>query len=316
MHKGLGAVATVLVQNGTLRLGDSLVFDLHYGRVKTMHDEHGKELKEAAPSTPVKITGLSGLPKREVNLLLFSAREAREIAHARQEEHKHKLLQKGKRGLLEGFLESKAAAKEKKVLHVILRADVQGSLEALKQSLQKIKSDKVNLNIVTEEVGQISESDVALAAASNAVIIGFHTKVESHAEGVIKAKKIIVRLHNIIYHAVDDVKELMRALLDKIPQENEMGAAEVKAVFKSSHLGRIAGCQVIDGLIRRNHHARLKRGTEIIWKGQIASLKRGKEDVREVTKGLECGILLQGFNEFQELDLIESYEISYLEQEL
>lgn len=316
MHKGLGSVATVLVQNGTLKIGDCLVFDLSYARVKTMHDEHGKELTEASPSTPIKITGISELPEAGSEFVAVSSeKEARDIAQVRREEHKHKLHRKAKKGL-EGFLESKAEEVEKKVLHVLLRADVQGSLEALKHSLEKIHSNKALLNIVSAEVGQISESDVALAAASGALIIGFHTKVESHAESLIKQKKVQVKLHNIIYHAVDDVKEEMRKLLDKIPQENEMGYAEVKAVFKSSHLGRIAGCMVADGIIKRSHKARLKRGEEILWKGPIASIKRGKEDVKEVSKGLECGILLQGFNDFQENDLIEAFEVTYLEQEL
>lgn len=316
MHKGLGAVATLLVQNGTLRVGDPLVFDLSYAKVKTMHDEHGKELQEVGPSTPVKITGLSDLPEAGSEFITVSSeKEARSIALARLEEHKGKLAQKGKRGL-EGFLESKAAAQEKKVLNVILRADVQGSLEALKQSLQKIKSDKAELNIISDQVGQISESDVELSAASNALIVGFHTKVESHAEGIIRAKKVVVKLHNIIYHAVDEVRELLRQKLDKIAQENEMGKAEVKAVFKSSHLGRIAGCMVIDGLIKRNHHMRVNRAGSIIWKGSVASLKKVKEDVREVSKGMECGILLNGFNDYQVGDILESYEISYLEQEL
>jgi len=317
MHKGLGSMTSLLVQNGTLKVGDNLVFDLNYARVKTMHDEHGKSLKEATPSTPLKITGLSGLPEAGSEFIVVETeKEAREIAQARQEEHKHKLLQKGKRGGLEGFLEKKAEAQEKKVLPVILRADVQGSLEALKHSLQKIKSDKAELNFVTEGVGQISESDVSLASASGATIIGFHTKVESHAEGMINEKKVNILLHDIIYHAVDDVKERMRLLLDKLPQENEMGVAEVKATFKSSQLGVIAGCQISEGIIKRNHHARVKRGEEVVWKGMIASLKRGKEDAKEVSKGLECGIVLQNFQEFQLGDLIEAYEIIYLEQEL
>lgn len=315
MHKGLGSVATLLVQNGTLKVGDALVFDVYHAKVKTMHDEHGRELQEAGPSTPVKITGLSGLPEAGSEFVVVSSeKEAKDIATVRRQEHRHKQLQKAKFGL-EGFLETKTG-KEKKVLHVLLRADVQGSLEALKHSLEKIKSDKAELNIVSEEVGQISESDIKLAAASGAAIIGFHTKVESHAESLIKEKKVTIKLHDIIYHAVDDVKEIMRNLLDKIEQENEMGAAEVKAVFKSSHLGRIAGCLVTDGLIKRNHRARLSRNGEIIWKGSIASLKRVKEDVREVSKGVECGILLQGFDDFQEGDEIQAYEITYLEQEL
>ncbi len=316
MHKGLGSVATILVQNGTLKVGDSLVFDLSYAKVKTLHDDHGRELAEADASTPVKITGISDLPEAGSEFIVVgSEKEAREIAQVRYEEHKHKLQQKGKRGL-EGFLESKAADQEKKILHVLLRADVQGSLEALKHSLQKIKSDKAELNIVSEEVGQISESDVSLAGASGATIIGFHTKVESHAESLIKEKKVTVKLHDIIYHAVDDVKELMRAKLDKIPQENEMGAAEVKAIFKSSQLGKIAGCIVTEGIIKRNQNVRVKRAGEVIWKGTINSLKRNKEDTREVSKGLECGILVQGFNDYQEGDIFETYEITYLEQEL
>jgi len=316
MHKGLGVVVTLLVQNGTLKRGDNVVFDLNYARVKTMHDEHGKELEEAPPSTPIKITGLSGLPEAGSEFIVVeNEKEAREIAKTRQEEHKQRRIQKGKRGL-EGLLEKNAEAQEKKVLHVLLRADVQGSLEALKQSLQKIKSDKAELNIVSEDVGQISESDVSLAGASGATILGFHTKVESHAEGLIKEKKVIVKLHDIIYHAVDDIKEEMRKLLDKLPQENEMGTAEVKAIFKSSHLGIIAGCQIADGLIKRGSLVRLKRGDEVIWKGSVDSLKRGKDDAKEVSKGLECGIVLKDFTAVEVGDIIEAYDITYLEQEL
>ncbi len=317
MHRGMGCVATVLVQNGTLCKGDSIVFDLHYARVKTMHDEHGKELLEAGPSTPVKITGLSGLPEAGSEFVaVISEREAREIAHARQEQHKDKLQQKEKRLGLEGLLEKKVESDKKKILNLILRADVQGSLEALKHSLQKIQTSKVDLFFVFEGIGQISESDIELAATSNAIIVGFHTQVESHAETLIKQKKVSIKLHDIIYHAVDDVKSAMRDLLDKIPQENEMGEALVKTVFKSSQLGLIAGCQVTDGIIKRSHHIRLVREGNVVWKGHVASLKRVKEDVREVSKGLECGILLQNFSDVKEGDLIQAYEISYLEQEL
>ena len=317
MHRGLGAVATLLVQNGTLKLGDAIVFDLHYARVKTMHDEYGRLLKEVVPSTPVKITGLSGMPDAGSEFIVVAdEKDAKDIAEARLEEHKDELQQKGRRGALEGWLQKKVEAQEKKVLNLILRADVQGSLEALKHSLFKIDSKKVDINIISENVGQISESDIERAASANAPIIGFHTKVESHAESMISQKKVKVKLHDIIYHAVDDVKTLMVALLDKIPQEHDMGTALIVATFKSSHLGLIAGCMVTDGIIRRNHHVRLVRGKEILWKGTISSLKRVKEDVREVTKGYECGILLNGFTDVRENDLIQSYEITYLEQEL
>ncbi len=317
MHKGLGPVATVLIQNGTLKKGDALIFDLHYARVKTMHDEFGKELQEADPSAAVKITGLSGLPDAGSEFIVVeSERTAREIAHARQEQHKDLLLQKSKRGALEGLLQKKGEQKEKKILNLILRADVQGSLEALKQSLLKIPAKKIDVHVISENVGQISESDVELAATSNATIIGFHTQIESHAESMIQEKKVTVKLHDVIYHAVDDIKAVMVNLLDKIPQETDMGTALVKAVFKSSQLGAIAGCLVTDGIIRRNHHVRLLRNNNLIWKGTIASLKKVKEDVREVNKGHECGILLHHFSDVKEGDVIQSYEITYLEQEL
>lgn len=317
MHKGLGPVATVLIQNGTLKKGDALVFDLHYARVKTMHDEFEKELLEAGPSSAVKITGLSGLPDAGSEFIVVeNDKAAREIAHARQEQHKDLLLQKSKRGALEGLLQKSGELKEKKILNLILRADVQGSLEALKQSLLKIPAKKVDVHIVSENVGQISESDIELAVTSHAIIIGFHTQVESHAASMIQEKKVTIKLHDLIYHAVDDVKAIMVNLLDKIPQETDMGSALVKAVFKSSQLGMIAGCIVTDGVIRRNHHIRVVRNKNVIWKGTIASLKKVKEDVREVTKGFECGILVHNFSDVKEGDIIQSYEITYLEQEL
>ncbi len=317
MHKGLGAVTTILVQNGTLRLGDALVFDKSYARVKTMHDEYGKELVEAGPSTPVKITGLSELPEAGSEFIVVKdEKEAREISQKRSEGHRTGLLQQMKKTSLENLLQDKAASGSKKTLNLILKADVQGSLEALKTSLRKLPSSKIELNFVSEGVGEISESDIQFAATSKATILGFHTKVESHAETLIKQNKVTICLHDIIYHAVDDIRGIMLSRLDKIAQESESGEAAVKTVFKSSQLGHIAGCQVTEGTIRRSNHARLVRNKEVIWKGPIASLKRVKEDVREVQKGYECGILLQGFSDFKEGDLIQAYEITYLQQEL
>lgn len=317
MHKGLGSQATVLVQNGSLKIGDPLVFDQHWGRVKTMHDEYGKELAVAGPSTPVKITGLSGLPEAGSEFIVVkNDREARELGEGRTLGQRNLLLQQTKKAGLENLLQQKAEAGERKTLNLILRADVQGSLEALKTSLLKIESKKVSLNVLSSTVGEISESDIQLAAASKATIVGFHTQIESRADSLIKEQKVIVKLHDIIYHAVDDVRALMVSLLDKIAQENDTGTAEVKAVFKSSQLGLIAGCQVTNGSIRRNQHVRIMRDDKQIWKGPIASLKRVKEDVREVTKGMECGILLQNFREVKEGDIIQAFDITYLEQEL
>ena len=316
MHKGLGAVTTVLVQNGTLRVGDAIVFTEHWGRVKTMHDEYDKPMDTAGPSTPVKITGLSGLPEAGSDFICVKdEKEASIVSEKRLEQRKHLALQT-KRGSLENLLSQQMEKQEKKILNLILRADVQGSLEALKHSLGKIVSTKAEINIVSSEVGEISESDIQLAAAAKSTIIGFHTQVESHAESLIKQLKVKVRLHDIIYHAVDDVRELMVGLLDKIAQENDTGEAEVKAVFKSSQLGNIAGCQVKDGNIKRSNHVRVVRDKEVIWKGPIASLKRVKEDVREVSKGQECGILLQGFSDFKAEDILQAYDITYFTPEL
>ncbi len=316
MHKGMGPMATVIVQNGTLRVGDALVFGDLWARVKNMHDEFGRELTEAGPSSPVAITGLSGLPEAGQEFIVVkSEREAREIAEARTQGTRLTTLQQKKKVSMENLL-LQATEISKKVLTIVLRADVQGSLEALKTALEKIKSAKAEINIIFAGVGEITESDVQLAAASKAVILGFHTAIESHAETLIKQYGIKVRLHDIIYHAIDDVKELMVGLLDKIAIETDRGKAEVKAVFKSSHIGTIAGCQVTEGVINRNYHIRVKRKDEMIWKGAIASLKRVKEDVREVQKGLECGILLSGFSDVQEGDILEAFEITYITQQL
>lgn len=316
MHKGLGAVANILVQNGTLKRGDSLVFGDHWGRVKTMHDEFGNDLEEAGPSTPVEITGLSGLPSAGQEFIVVkSEREAREIADVRREGTRQTSLQQKKKVTMES-LAQQATDITKKTLNLIIRADVQGSLEALKTALQKIQSNKAEVNIIFAGVGEISESDAQLASTSKATILGFHTQKESHAEPILKRLGVQVRLHDIIYHAVDDVKLLMTQLLDKIAIETEKGKAEVKAIFKSSQSGLIAGCQVIDGVVQRSNHIRVKRGGEVVWKGSISSLKRVKEDVREVQKGMECGILLSNFSELKEGDILEAYEVTYITQEL
>lgn len=316
LHKGLGCVATVLVQNGTLKRGDALVFESHWGRVKTMHDEYGVLLEEAGPSTPVEITGLSGLPAAgDPFIAVKSDKEARSVVEARQVGRETRALQQKKAApSLEKLLQKEAG--EKKLLKLILRADVQGSVEALKTSIMKITSDKAEVEVIFTGVGEVSESDIQLASASRAVIIGFHTRIESHAESLIKELGVTVRLFDIIYHAIDNVKEIMLGMLDKLAEERETGAAEVQAVFKSSHLGVIAGCIVTDGVISRNHRIRVVRGGQIIWRGAIASIRRVKEDVKEVKKGIECGILLDGFTDVLAEDKLQAYEIVYITQKL
>ena len=264
----------------------------------------------------MEITGLSGLPEAGQEFIVVkNEREAREIAEARSEGARQTHLMQKKKISMDNIL-LQASATGKKILNIVLRADVQGSLEALKVALMKIQSDKVDVNIISAGVGEVSESDVQLAAASKAVIVGFHTAIESHAEPLVKQLGVQVRSHDIIYHAIDDVKLLMAGTLERIAQETDKGKALVKAVFKSSHTGIIAGCQVTEGSIHRNHHIRVKRNNETVWKGSISSLKRVKEDVREVQKGLECGVLFNNYNEIQEGDILESYEVTYIAQEL
>lgn len=316
MHKGLGAVATVLVQNGTLKKGDAIVFGHYSGRIKTMQDEFGRSVEEAGPSTPVKITGLSELALAGHEFIVVkNEKEARELASARAEGAQRETAAKPKLGSLEKMMAKKESG-EKKILPLILRADVQGSLEALKTSLSKIHSDKVRIEVVNADVGEISESDIELAAASKATIVGFHTSIESHADTLIKQKKVLVYTQDVIYHLIDEVKNRMRQLLDKLEIETDTGEALVKAVFKSSQLGIIAGCQVTEGAIKRQHLIRQIRNKEVIWKGKITSLKRLKEDIKEVQKGFECGILLEGQGDIKEGDILQAYEITYLEQDL
>jgi len=316
LHKGMGACATILVQNGTLKLGDAIVFGENYGRVKTMRDEFGKELETATPSTPVEITGLSGIPEAgDEFIVVQDEKEAREIAEVRQHDKRQKYLQQTKAASLENLFQD-ASEDSKKILKVILRADVQGSMEALKTALLKIESDKAEIDIIAAGVGEISESDVLLAAASHAIILGFHTQVESHAEPLMKQHGVHIILHDIIYHAVDEIKGLMAGLLDKVAEEIERGKAEIRTVFKASQLGKIAGCLVTEGTIHRNHHMRVVRNGEVIWKGGINSIKRVQDDVREVQKGVECGIVLNNNNDIEEGDILEAYEITYRSQEL
>jgi translation initiation factor IF-2 len=316
MHKGFGSVATVIIQNGTLKKGEAVVLGNYWGRVKTIRDGNGSEVELAGPSMPVEITGLSGLPKAgDEFIVIETEREAREIAEARSEEGWQKSLVAKKKISLENLLLD-AAGSQKKVLNLILRADVQGSLEALKVAIMKIESDKAEPNILLAGVGEVSESDIQLAAASKAVIIGFHSDVESHADALIKELEVKVFQFDVIYHAIDHAKKLMTGLLDKIEKENIMGTVEVKAIFKVSHTGAIAGCFVSDGYINRNHFVKVQRAGETIWTGKIASLKREKDDVKEVKSGFECGVLLEGYNDIIVDDVLVSYEIMHLEQEL
>lgn len=317
IQKGMGNVATLLIQNGTLKRGDAILFEHEYGRVKTMKDERGRHLTKALPSFAVEVTGISGSPAAGCEFIVVkSEKEARKLAEERLAGEKRENLRKPQSTNLEAFFLEHVEKKEIKVLPVIIKADVKGSLEAIETMLLRIPSDKARVHIISSGIGTISESDVEWANASNAVILGFHTKMEPSAEDYAKRQGIKIFMHEVIYHLIDEVKEEMTKLLDKVRQENEAGTAEVRMMFKSSSHGAIAGCQVTDGLIKRTHIAKVFRNNNKIWEGDIASLKRHQDDVKEVLKGFECGILLSGFKDLRVGDLIKSYEVTYLTQTL
>ncbi len=317
LHKGLGVTATLLVLNGTLKVGDAVVFEHEWGKTKTMQNEYGQIVLTAPPSTPVKVTGLSGVPPAGNEFIVVaSEKEAREIVEKRMSAHRQMKLKQAKNRVALNILEQKVEDMKKKTINIMVKADVGGSLEAMKDSLLKIPTDKVIINIVSAEVGQISESDIDLAHASKSIILGFHTKVEPHAEGMIKQKKVKIILKDIIYHMIDEVKVEMQKLLDKVRHEEHVATAKVLTVFRSSRHGNIAGSIITDGLFKRSYMAKLKRDGKIIFEGPINSLKRMQDDVKEVKKDTECGILLNGFNDFKENDEILGYEITYLEQQL
>jgi translation initiation factor IF-2 len=314
--KGLGPSATLLVQNGSLKISDALVFGEVYARVKTIQDEHGKQLKFAGPSQAVRVTGLSDVPPSGSEFVVVkSEKEARKICEQREAESRKTKLRKQTFNL-GSMLQANAARQEKKIFNVIVRADVQGSLEAIKDSLMKIPTDKVLIQFVSEGLGMITLTDAELAMTSNAVIFGFHTKTDKSIESFVRTHKIRIHHHDVIYHLVDDAKELMTQLLDKLRVENEMAEVEVRATFKASNVGVIAGCMVTSGTVKRNHIAKVYRGDEMVFEGDIASLKRVKEDVKEVQKGLECGILFKGYNDIQVGDKIKTFEVTYIQQEL
>ena len=317
IHQGLGPTATLLVQNGTLHVGDAIIFEREYGKIKTMQDEYGEKLQKAPPSTPVRVTGLSGVPLAGNEFIaLDNEKEARKIAKARQADLQSFLLRQGKRKDVENLLQQKMLSQKQKVLNIVLKADVMGSLDAVETTIKSISTKKILVHFVSRSVGQITQSDIEFAEASKGIIIAFHTGIENKAEPLIKKKGIPFFSQNVIYHLLEDIKKYMLTLLDKISQEVQIGEATVLATFKSSQVGTIAGCLVEDGIIKRSSQAKLFRNKEQIFAGSIASLKRLKEDVKEVKKGLECGLLLNGFSHIQEGDTLKTFETTYKDQEL
>jgi translation initiation factor IF-2 len=316
LDRGRGAVASILVQNGTLRAGDSYVVGNTFGKVRAMFNDRGVEIKEAGPSTPVEILGLESMPDAGDTFLVMADRDkAKGIAQYRKMKEREAQLAKSSRVSLEGLAEQIKQAGVKD-LNLILKGDVQGSVEVLADSLQRMSTEKVRVKVLHSGVGAITESDILLASASNAVVIGFNVRPDRKAAEVAERENVEIRLHSIIYELQDQITKAMYGLLEPVFKENYAGRATVINVFKITKVGQIAGSQVTDGLIRRDNQVRVLRDGEEVWKGKISSLKRFKDDVSEVRSGVECGIDLAGFKDIKVGDVIEAFTTEKMADEL
>jgi translation initiation factor IF-2 len=309
LDKGRGPVATVLVQSGTLKRGDVVLAGACFGRVRAMLDENGKPIQEAGPSIPVEIVGLSDVPAAGDELIVLGdERKAREIALYRQGKFRDTKLAKQQAAKLESMFEQMGEGGAK-VLPLIIKADVQGSQEALVHALTKLSTDEVKVQVVHAQVGGITESDVNLALASKAVIIGFNVRADQLARKLAESNGIQIRYYNIIYDAVDDVKAALSGLLAPEQREQVLGLVEIRQIFRVPKVGVVAGCMVLDGVVKRTAHARLLRDNVVIWTGELSSLKRFKDDVKEVKAGFECGLSLKGYDDIKEGDQLEIFEV-------
>ena len=311
LDKGRGPVATVLVQKGTLNVGDHIAVGTAYGKVRAMLDHKGERVKQATPSTPVEILGLNGVPSAgEIFVATENDKEAKQIAQAYVDQGKDKLLEetKAKKLSLDGLF-SQIQAGNVKELNLIIKADVQGSVEAVKQSLVKLSNEEVAVRVIHGGVGAINESDVSLASASNAIIIGFNIRLDNAAKETADRENVDVRLYRVIYDAIEDIEAAMKGMLEPIYEEKVIAHAEVRQTFKASGVGTIAGSYVLDGKIERGCRARITREGEQIFEGDLSSLKRFKDDVKEVAAGYECGLVFDVFNDLQEEDQIECYKM-------
>jgi len=309
LDKGRGAVATVLVQSGTLKVGDVVLAGQTSGRVRAMLDENGKPTKEAGPSIPVEIQGLAEVPQAGDDFMVMSdERRAREIATYRAGKYRSTKLAKQQAAKLENMF-SDISAGEVKVLPIIIKSDVQGSQEALSASLLKLSTDEVKVQLVYAGVGGISESDINLAIASRAIVIGFNVRADAGARKLAEGNDVDIHYYNIIYDAVDELKAAMSGMLAPEKREENIGTAEIRTVFVASKIGTVAGCMITSGQVTRNSHFRLLRENVVVYTGEIESLKRLKDDVREVKEGFECGIKLKNYNDIKEGDQLEFFEI-------
>ena len=310
LDKGRGAVATVLVQKGTLHVGDSIACGSSYGKVRAMIDDKGARVKKAIPSTPVEILGLNSVPAAgETFVVCDSDKEAKAFADTYISEEKNRLIEDTKAKMSLDDLFSQIQSGNMKELDLIVKADVQGSVEAVKQSLVKLSNEEVVVKVIHGGVGAINESDVILASASNAIIIGFNVRPDPVAKVTADNEGVDIRLYKVIYNAIEDVEAAMKGMLDPVFEEKVIGHAEIRQIFKASGVGNIAGSYVLDGIMERGCKVRISREGEQIFEGDLASLKRFKDDVKEVKTGYECGLVFEGFNDIQEFDQVEAYKM-------
>ena len=308
LDRGRGPVATILVQKGTLHVGDNVAAGASYGKIRAMIDDKGRRVKEAGPSTPVEILGLNDVPNAgEIIMAMDTDKEARNVAETFISEGKKKLLDDTKHKVSLDALFEQIQAGNVKELGLIIKADVQGSVEAVKQSLVKLSNDEVVVKVIHGGVGNINESDVVLASASNAIIIGFNVKPDNQARIIAEREKVDMRLYTVIYNAIEDVEAALKGMLEPIYEEKVIGQVEIRQIFKASGIGNIAGCLVTEGRVTRDSKVRLTRDKEQIYEGPLASLKHFKDEVKEVKAGTECGIVLENFNDIQEGDKLEAY---------
>jgi translation initiation factor IF-2 len=307
LDRGRGAVATVLVQNGTLRNGDTFIVGNTFGKVRAMFDDRGNVLEDAPPSTPVEVLGLEGLPQAGDQLSVVADRDkAKQIAQYREMKAREAALAKTSRLSLEGLAEQMQTAGVKE-LPIILKGDVQGSVEVLADSLGKLSTEKVKVKVLHTGVGAITETDVLLASASNAIIIGFNVRPERKAQELAEQEKVDIRLHSIIYELQDEIKKAMTGLLEPTIKETYLGRAEVRDTFRIPKVGTVAGCYVQDGIIKRDAEVRLLRDNVQIFKGKVGSLRRFKDDAAEVRSGMECGIAIANYGDVKVGDIIEAF---------
>ena len=310
LDKGRGAVATVLVQKGTLHVGDSIACGSSYGKVRAMIDDKGQRVKKAIPSTPVEILGLNSVPAAgETFVVCDSDKEAKAFADTYISEEKNRLIEDTKEKMSRDDLFSQIQSGNMKELDIIVKADVQGSVEAVKQSLVKLSNEEVVVKVIHGGVGAINESDVILASASNAIIIGFNVRPDPIAKVTADNEGVDIRLYKVIYNAIEDVEAAMKGMLDPVFEEKVIGHAEIRQIFKASGVGNIAGSYVLDGVMERGCRVRISREGNQIFEGDLASLKRFKDDVKEVKTGFECGLVFDGFNDIQEFDQVEAYKM-------